>query len=82
MVVLIREGNDLYCASCRLPVPVNMRAENLKNELEAAVCKTLMMMNACGNKAAVRVWHNNVTQPLILYSILMDVNSYVPPKHL
>jgi hypothetical protein len=34
-----------------------MRANNLKNEIETALCKTLMMMNANGNKAALKVWN-------------------------
>jgi hypothetical protein len=32
-----------------------MGAENLKKEIETALCKTLMMMNANGNKAALKV---------------------------
>jgi hypothetical protein len=32
-----------------------MKAKNLKDEFETALRKTLMMMNAQGNKAAVRV---------------------------
>jgi len=34
-----------------------MGAENLKKEIETALCKTLMMMNANGNKAALKVWN-------------------------
>jgi hypothetical protein len=35
-----------------------MRAKNLKIEFETALRKTLMMMNANGNKAAVKVWNS------------------------
>jgi hypothetical protein len=35
-----------------------MRAKNLKSEFETSLSKTLMMMNAHGNKAALKVWHS------------------------
>jgi hypothetical protein len=34
-----------------------MRAKNLKSEFETSLSKTLMMMNARGNKAALKVSH-------------------------
>jgi len=34
-----------------------MGAKNLKKEIETALCKTLMMMSANGNKAALKVWN-------------------------
>jgi hypothetical protein len=40
-----------------LPVPVDLGAKDLKKEFETALCKTLMMMNANGNKASLKVWN-------------------------
>jgi len=62
-------GKEVY-RKRKLPVPVNMRAENLKKEIETALCKTLMMMNANGNKAALKVGHSKQTVMHIAENIM------------
>jgi len=62
-------GREVY-RKRKLPVPVNMRAENLKKEVETALCKTLMMMNANGNKAALKVGHTKQTVMQIAENIM------------
>ncbi|PNF21030.1 hypothetical protein B7P43_G08406 [Cryptotermes secundus] len=62
-------GKEVYKRR-KLPVAVNMRAKNLRIEFEKCLSKTLMMMNAHGNKAALKVGHTKQSVKQISENIM------------